>query len=264
MSQSANLRINPFTGAVSWIAISAEPHTIGLDPYIGLYGFRLYEIPNPTQTGGILFNGFITGGLTEIFTGTPATGQCRVDYGSTTNGSTGFVWCNSAQNALSGTVDYQGGGSIGHVDNIQSLITGFTDWAAYTPTFSAGAGTVTNINMFWRTAGDSINIKGTFTLGTTTAAALTFTLPGGFAIDTSKIDPTAFAESFGQAWILVTTPSTGLGPGSLNMVFVYNGNTGLVQMAGYANANLYENTNANVLSGAANTINVEVLTIPYV
>lgn len=125
MSQNANLRLNPFTGSVSWSTITDEPHTISLDPEIGIYGFRLNEIPNPNQTGGIVITG-ITGGFTEISTGTPAPGEFRVDYGSITQGSTGFVWFNSAHNGVSALVDYQGGGSGNNTANILFAIESIT------------------------------------------------------------------------------------------------------------------------------------------
>jgi len=52
---------------------------------------------------------------------------------------------------------------------------------AYTPTFGAGFGTPTNVTCFYRRIGDNIQIFGSFTVGTTTTAAGTITLPSGLS-----------------------------------------------------------------------------------
>lgn len=55
-----------------------------------------------------------------------------------------------------------------------------TDWTSYTPTF-AGLGTVTGIDFKWRRVGDSIQILGAATTGTTTGSTASFTLPNGLS-----------------------------------------------------------------------------------
>jgi hypothetical protein len=65
-----------------------------------------------------------------------------------------------------------------------------TDWKSYTPTFSAGFGTVTSINMFYRRVGDVIEVQGSFTCGTTANSVARISLPSGFSIDTNKIATT--------------------------------------------------------------------------
>lgn len=72
-----------------------------------------------------------------------------------------------------------------------------TDWTAYTPTI-VGFGTPTNTSFKWRRVGDSIQIEGVFTTGTSTAVLGTFTLPNGSVIDTTKIDVTT-GNFFGEA-----------------------------------------------------------------
>lgn len=62
-----------------------------------------------------------------------------------------------------------------------------TNWAAYTPTI-VSFGTVTNNSAFWRRVGDSVQVKGYFTAGTTTAVANSISLPtGANTIDTTKL-----------------------------------------------------------------------------
>lgn len=51
-----------------------------------------------------------------------------------------------------------------------------TDFAPYTPTFT-GFGTTSNVNFFWKQDGDEMVIMGTFTAGTVSATAASFTLP---------------------------------------------------------------------------------------
>lgn len=61
-----------------------------------------------------------------------------------------------------------------------------TDWAAYTPTFTA-VGTATNISFFWRRVGDTLQIHGKFTSGTTAASEARISLPNSYIIDSTKI-----------------------------------------------------------------------------
>lgn len=60
-----------------------------------------------------------------------------------------------------------------------------TDWANYTPVFSASLGTVTNIAMKWRRVGDSVQIRGRFTAGTTSASVAQIGLPSGLTISSN-------------------------------------------------------------------------------
>lgn len=62
-----------------------------------------------------------------------------------------------------------------------------TDWALYTPTYSAGFGTVATSYVYWRRNGDSLELQGTFVTGTVAASAATLTIPSGLTIDTAKL-----------------------------------------------------------------------------
>lgn len=53
-----------------------------------------------------------------------------------------------------------------------------SDWESYTPTFT-GFGTVSTSNFQFKKNGDSVEIKGTFTAGTTTATEARVSLPAG-------------------------------------------------------------------------------------
>lgn len=75
----------------------------------------------------------------------------------------------------------------------QTIVQGtpVTDWIAYTPTFT-GFGTPTGVAFYSRRVGDSLEVQGRFTSGTTTAtqAAITLGYQGGngnVVVDTTKI-----------------------------------------------------------------------------
>lgn len=61
-----------------------------------------------------------------------------------------------------------------------------TDWQTYTPTMT-GLGTVTITDSFFKRVGDSIYIKGRFSLGTPTGATAAIGLPAGYVIDSGKM-----------------------------------------------------------------------------
>jgi hypothetical protein len=67
-----------------------------------------------------------------------------------------------------------------------------TDWVAYTPTFSAGFGTVSAVSFYSRRVGDSLMVYGNWTNGTVAGSVATITVGynganGNVTIDTSKI-----------------------------------------------------------------------------
>lgn len=56
--------------------------------------------------------------------------------------------------------------------------TPITDWVSYTPTYT-GLGTVSTTSMYWRHVGDTLEVRGTFTTGTTTATEARISFPSG-------------------------------------------------------------------------------------
>ena len=61
-----------------------------------------------------------------------------------------------------------------------------TDWATYTPTYT-GYGTISAGEAYWRRVGDSIQLRGRFTAGTTTAVSAAISLPSGFVISPTSL-----------------------------------------------------------------------------
>lgn len=95
-----------------------------------------------------------------------------------------------------------------------------TDWTAYTPTFSAGFGSVTGISFWYRREGDSLEVRGTFLPGAVAASVGTISLPSGLNIDSTKIQATsssnpspvigtyATATANQQGWMLAATSTS--------------------------------------------------------
>lgn len=68
--------------------------------------------------------------------------------------------------------------------------TAFTAWVAYTPTYT-GFGTVTNSAMVWRRVGDTLEVLGTFTSGTTSGTMM-ISLPAGLTSDSVKLSTSVY------------------------------------------------------------------------
>lgn len=60
-------------------------------------------------------------------------------------------------------------------------------WTQYTPTLGAGFGTVTNNVAFHRRNGEMLQVRGSFTSGTVSAAAASISLPSNLSIDSTKV-----------------------------------------------------------------------------
>ena len=114
MSEKSNIRRNPFTGAYSWRTMDTEEFTVSeFDEFPGQYGLQLQDRP---RSGTVVVTEDETGGSTLVeVTSAPLQGQYRVDY------TGGYIFFNSADDALDVTVDYQGGGSVASKENIEAL-----------------------------------------------------------------------------------------------------------------------------------------------
>lgn len=68
---------------------------------------------------------------------------------------------------------------------VSVLGTAVSDWAPYTPSLT-GFGTATNIDAKMRRVGDTLEVVGSFTVGTSTGVTAQIGLPSGLSIDTTK------------------------------------------------------------------------------
>lgn len=64
-----------------------------------------------------------------------------------------------------------------------------TDWQAYTPT-TQGFGTITNVDVYWRRVGSDLQVRGSFTTGTVTAAGARVNFPSGLTSTTDTVQDT--------------------------------------------------------------------------
>ncbi len=86
-----------------------------------------------------------------------------------------------------------------------------SEWISYTPTFSAGVGTASTINFWYRRVGSDIEIQGSFYTGTVAGSVATFTLPNNLTVGLSAV---AARSSFG-IWHAQ--------PGTAGLAFTYAG-----------------------------------------
>lgn len=107
-----------------------------------------------------------------VFQTSSSTAQIRVGFYIARASNTGAVTMNSDDIQVATAIAVQGISD--------------SDWIAYTPTLSAGFGTTTGVSFFYRRSGDSVEIMGTFTDGTTSGTIATATLPAGVAVDSTK------------------------------------------------------------------------------
>ena len=83
-----------------------------------------------------------------------------------------------------------------------------TNWVACTPTFSSGFGAVTNLSVWCRQVGDSIEMKGSFTTGSVTNTVGYMQLPNSYVIDSTKMTTSSSVESVGT-WYSGAASATG-------------------------------------------------------
>ena len=76
-----------------------------------------------------------------------------------------------------------------------------TDWIAYTPTFSAGLGTVTSVSAWYRRVGDSIQVMANWSNGTVAASLASMTLPTGLNVDTTKLKTVGTTSALIGQWV---------------------------------------------------------------
>lgn len=135
------------------------------------------------------------------------------------------------------------------------------EWLAYpaNPTF-VGFGTATTISFFYKRKGDSMDIRGIFTAGTTTATPCTFTLPTGLSIDTSKY-PTSTAQVVGYFQRAIST-GTAVKTGTL-IAATAGGSTIGFSFNDYTTAvNPTTSTNGDTLFSTGQIIEVRVFDLP--
>jgi len=107
-----------------------------------------------------------------------------------------------------------------------------TDWTAYTPT-TQGLGTPTSVDFKYRRVGDSLEVHGKLTAGTSTAVECQLGLPSGLAVKTGEVlklvGKATLANSTSTDYTIVATGddtyfNVGAQSGSSSGLAVINGN----------------------------------------
>lgn len=82
--------------------------------------------------------------------------------------------------------------SLGAKVGVPVVLPVITGWTAYTPSVSGGLGSTTALSAFWRRVGDKMEVIGSHTNGTVSAAVVSFSLPAGHTVGTAALTkPTA-------------------------------------------------------------------------
>lgn len=91
-------------------------------------------------------------------------------------------------------------------------------------TFAPGFGTTTNVKIFRRRVGDSMEVYGTFQPGTTLGTTAYIQLPTGLVVDSAKITTLTNKQIVGQSWNIRTAASTSMVNDNKGVLF-YDGST---------------------------------------
>lgn len=115
----------------------------------------------------------------------------------------------------------------------------------YTPTV-VGNGSVSNMSAFYQYVGDRLFVTASWTTGTCTGVAWSFSLPTAHsAIDYSKITTNAGMQHVGQIYQGFTTSSYAGGTGGPFPIFVDGTTTGTVFVCAAASSSLFVKSNGN-------------------
>lgn len=123
------------------------------------------------------------------------------------------------------------------------------DWIAYTPTFSAGLGTVTSVSAWYRRVGDSIQVMANWSNGTVAASLASMTLPTGLNVDTSKLKTVGSTSALIGQWVhdtnanetgSVLTYATG---GSANQVYFGTSTIGTAKLTPQNGSSIMSSSN---------------------
>jgi hypothetical protein len=190
----------------------------------------------------------ITPSSINVPTGTSS--QYSVVFQATTGTSYRLIFHTSTTSALAYTL---------HVDQlsispiVRPMVAGESDWVTYTPTISAGFGTVTNNSAFWRRIGDSMSVMGSFTAGTLASSIASISLPGSFTINSSKLSINNSSSAAGNAVGFYGASNAGSGGFESNIVTAPTTSTSLVYAATIAsNGSPLTPSNANNSVAVAN------------
>lgn len=133
-----------------------------------------------------------------------------------------------------------------------------SDAIQYDATFSAGFGTITNKQIFYKRIGDMALIFGSFTVGTTSATAATIDLPSGLTIDQTKVITSGRVTSLGWFTRKYATgyqiTNDGLTAGIGNIIYDATLGTNKLRLASAVALNVYQAQNVNDMIASTDNI----------
>ena len=135
-----------------------------------------------------------------------------------------------------------------------------TQWQSYAPT-TGGLGTPTNNNAFYRRVGDSLQVYGSLTVGTTAASTCTISLPTGLSIDSVKLPSNASGTFLGSATRFVNASSPVCGSGNGLVIFYDGSTTGTVFVSKNLASFAYTKDNGSAIFSSSDTFTYQ-FTVP--
>lgn len=192
----------------------------------------VYDVTNST---------LITPSSTAVPTGTSS--QYSVAFQTTTSTSYRLIFHIATTNATAYTLEID---QISISPIVRPMVAGESDWLAFTPVASAGFGTVTNASAFYRRIGDSMEIMGSWTTGTSVGSIATLTMPSTLTINSSKISITNTTSNAGP---IVGNYESHAANMAGNMVVATGTSTSLIYFAStYSTATPLIPANGNVIA----------------
>ncbi len=142
--------------------------------------------------------------------------------------------------------------------------TPITDWKAYTPTFSAGFGTVTGVSVLSRRVGSNLEVTGTVTAGTVVASAATMTIGYNGANANVTMDTAIIGAAYPVGQWGTTNSNYTSGAVVYNSTTTVGFGQPVLTTAGAANAAVrLQTTNVTVMGGNGNTTQF-IFSVPIV
>ena len=153
------------------------------------------------------------------------TGALTAYAWNSTNFAVGTKWRVAKYSAI-------GAAELAPATELSQGTVGYSQWASYTPTIGAGAGTATGVAARYRREGDSLRVKFAFTTGTVAASLVTISLPGSYVIDTTKMVLANTTAAGGE--VIGSYASNGLANSEGALVSATGTSTSLVYFGGLA------------------------------
>lgn len=190
------------------------------------------------------------------FTAAPPTGTDNIEVIYTTPTSTAVIPDGAITTAKI---------ADGSITDAKLNLTMFTKPVAYTPTWT-GVGTPITSTLWWKRDNSEIIIWGTMTSGTVSTNAITFTLPSGLTIDTTKfLSSPVRSHSFGTGKRLLSDVAAFLNYNDAirSGVFavVYNGSN-TPQIADNSFSSTFGDVNGSTILSSGDSLNIEQVRIP--